>query len=413
MTLIRTTLTSANLNEADRQREISRIKRENSNIFNNLSVLEGELKAVFTNKTQQLRHLAENYEQLHELGEYTEPISHICATISRELINKRLGASADLARRVLDSKYKQTEFTPDNNGKLQLQSQQPTTDSNPILDTSVPTVEPNDYGATDYRLSDIINSSNAIPGLDTFVDPTSSDIIITNKSPSEMSREELRQAAEISISRYRKSREQQLEDRRRQKELLEECIKRKVALSPEFEQQPQDHKSAISEDSGPSEAYFECLALYNDWGKLCDKLYRWRPPKYLQKMMVDAFKAWREFLEPFIDEKHRKCQPSWWVVQCDNLMHGKHAAAVMNGTPISDRMQRALTTPANKRRDLTREQVGDRALEDLEKAVKFVAAIPMWKALWVWFTDPKNGPERAIAIRADELSDTLSDKAFT
>src|SRR5215216_2402593 len=109
------TVSSAKLSEADREKQISLIKRENSNIFQNLTLLEGEEKVLITTKTQQIRHLANNYERLHELGDYNEPINHICATIIRLCAEKKLIASSQLARYVLPDKFKQTEFTSHNN----------------------------------------------------------------------------------------------------------------------------------------------------------------------------------------------------------------------------------------------------------------------------------------------------------
>src|SRR5215212_3141062 len=104
------TVSSAKLSEADKEREISRIKRENSNIFQNLITLEGEERAVVRSKSQQLQQLAKNYERLAELGDYTEPVNHICATISRLCEEKKLFASGQLVRMALSEKYKQTQF---------------------------------------------------------------------------------------------------------------------------------------------------------------------------------------------------------------------------------------------------------------------------------------------------------------
>src|SRR5215217_5936308 len=90
----------------EQQQEIARIKRENLNIYQNLGTL----------KSEQLIHLAKNYERLAALGDYQKPINHICADICWELSNRKLGASVSLARAILPDRYKQTEFTAYNAG---------------------------------------------------------------------------------------------------------------------------------------------------------------------------------------------------------------------------------------------------------------------------------------------------------
>jgi len=404
------TVSSAKLSEADREKQISLIKRENSNIFQNLTLLEGEEKVLITTKTQQIRHLANNYERLHELGDYNEPINHICATIIRLCAEKKLIASSQLARYVLPDKFKQTEFTShnnlssnnNNNNNGQVVETQENAAAAAVFDDAVPNEEKNDFHMVDYRIADLLNSSSAMaPGQEVFVDPTTSDTLLAvDKPPSQMTRDEIRQVAEARIARTRKSREALLEDRRREREILEECDKRKIALSPEFEHLAADHISAKSPDTGPSPAWESCIRLIKSYEKLADKLYRWRPPKHIQQDMVEAFEADIEFLEPFLDEKYRKCQAAWWVVQLNNIWHGKHAAAIMSSTPIDEKLKRALT----------REQVGDRYEEDLKRAVRFSGAIKKWAILWKWFVEMN---EKGIATRAKELGPTLSDKAFS
>ena len=408
------TISSAKLSEADKEKEISRIKRENSNIFQNLQTLEGEERAVVNTKSQQIQQLARNYERMHDLGEYTEPIDHICSTIVRLCVEKKLYASGQLARMALPERYKQTQFTSHNNSYQQQQQATETAvanppnvdprDTNAIFDQSMQKQDiDNQHYMVDYRLADILNNSAGMPpDASVFVDPTSNHLIVdTDKSPTEMTRDELRHYTEAKITQTRKVREQLLENRRREREALEECDKRKIALTPGFEGLlSQDHISAKSPDSGPSAAWESCVKLIKSYEKLADKLYRWRPPKQIQQDLVDAFEADIEFLEPFLDEKYRKCQPAWWVVQLNNIWHGKHAAAIMNSTPIDEKSRRALT----------REQVGDRYEEDVKRAIRFSAAIKKWASLWKWFVQMN---EKGIATRAKELGPTLSDKAFS
>src|SRR5215217_302214 len=366
------------------QQEIARIKRENLNIYQNLGTLESEERIVVRSKSEQLIHLAKNYERLAALGDYQKPINHICADICWELSNRKLGASVSLARAILPDRYKQTEFTAYNAGgggatttsPPQQQQQEPPT-TTPTTPPTTPSFDPSTF---DY-------STLTPPG----EPPKSTDL---------MEDSELRDYTEDLITKERQAREALLETRRRAREAREICETKKIALSPEYEQDHEPHVSAISADSGPSEAWEACLEFEQTIKKLADKLYRWRPNKQLAKDLKLAFEEEIEFYKPFIDEKYRKSQPSWWVVQLHNLWHGKHAAAIMNATPIDEKTKRSLT----------REQVGDKQEEDLKRALRFVAAQKVRAKLWWWFYEYN---EKGIARRAKDLNPVLSEKSFT
>lgn len=374
--------------EKDVEVEISRLKRENQHCIQNLSMLEGEHRALEKSMTEQLKHWAKNLARLSELGQYDEPINHICATICRELAQKNLFGSIALARRELDSIYKQGEFTPHNLPSSQVE-----------FDTSVPAVEPNNPNWDSH----IFNSPHyqQPPQFDYVHDQVQQGPVIPEKSIDLMSDDELRDYTEAISTKERKDREAHLESRRRAREARERCHLKKIALSPEFETLgAEDHVSALSPDSGPSAAWEACLKVEEAYGKLADKLYRWRPPKKIADDLKLAFEEEADFLKTFIDEKYRECQPAWWIVQCNNIFHGKHAAAIMAACPISEKEKRALT----------REQVGDRQAEDLLKAVRFVAAQKAKVKLWWWFHEMNR---KGIARRAKELNPVLSEKSFT
>lgn len=372
------TSSSVTQGKGDVEAEISRILRENQNIYQNLSMLESEERVVIRNKSEQIRHLAKNYERLAdpELDYFKEPVNHICATICRELDTRKLGASSQLARAVLPEKYKQTEFTPYNfpgggNGQDQQQEQQPQPQPS----------QPEQQPQFDYS---------------TMITPE----IVQEKSIDLLEDTELRDYTEELIAKERQARELHLELKRRAREGREKCDLKKIPLSPDFEQDHEPHHSAESPDTGPSEAWEACLEFQVTIKKLADKLYRWRPPKQVAKDLKFAFEEEIEFYKPFIDEKYRKSQPGWWVTQLHNIWHGKHAAAIMNSTPIDEKTKRALT----------REQVGDKYEEDLKRALRFVAAQKVRVKLWWWFHEMN---EKGIAKRAKDLNPVLSEKSFT
>lgn len=388
-------------NNNSEQQEVTRIKRENQNIFHNLSVLESEERIVVKNKSEQILHLAKNYERLAELGDYTRPLDHICADICWELEhNRKLSASASLARAILPAKYKQTQFiayshpssstqqTPEIPSfeaptTIQQQQQQQPEQQEQELEQSEPLLLP----TTDY----LAHFGDALA-------PTAPPE--PHKPTDMMDDNELRDYTESMIQKEKEIREALLETRRRTREAKEKCDLKKIPLSPEYEQSREPQISAQSADSGPSEAWEACLEFRATIDKLADKLYRWRPNKQLAHDLKIAFDEEIDFYKPFVDEKYRKCQPSWWVTQLHNIWHGKHAAAIMNSTPIDEKTKRSLT----------REQVGDKYEEDLKRALRFVAAQKVKVKLWHWFVEYN---EKGIARRAKELNATLSEKSFT
>jgi hypothetical protein len=372
--------------------EIARIKRENQNIIQNLSLLESEERIIVTNKSEQLKHLAKNYERLAELGEYKEPVDHICATICRELTQRNMWASVQQARAVLDKKYKQEEFTPHNLPSSQVE-----------LDMSVQPVDINNNDNSAWQ-SYINNSNNNNPQPSFQYEQQYSSPLGSPTIPDlpldQLPDDKAREIAETLTADERKKREALLESRRRAREAREYCQLHKIPLSPEYATDQEPHVSAISPDSGPSEAYYACLELEQTFKKLGEKLFRWRPPQKLAEDLKLAFEEEVEFYKTFVDEKYRECQPAWWVVQINNLWHGKHAAAIMAACPIDEKTKRSLT----------REQVGDRQTIDLQRALRFAAAQKAKAKCWWWFHEMNR---KGIAKRAKELNPVLSEKSFT
>lgn len=98
------------------------------------------------------------------------------------------------------------------------------------------------------------------------------------------------------------------------------------------------------------------------------------------------------------DTKWTKDVPEWFNVQITHEQHGKHAAAVKHGTILPD----------GRKRNLTREQVGDNAEDILERAKNLIQSIPGIAAIASWHRD---SVEPRVAARKVELGPKLSEKA--
>jgi len=372
--------------EENIQLEISRIERENKNIMNNLFSLENEERVVVNTKSDCLRQLAKNYEKLHGLGAYKGELADICSTICEELRRRNLWASESLAHKALDSKYKRTEHTP---YTVNPEPSPPTITTEEWVPSQSPTVHYYYGDDTATKHNDNITSSGDfhVPKQDKPID--------------EMSSDELRDITENLIKTERKATENQRELRRRRRDYLTECIKRKVALSPEYDQLSREpHISTEVDESGISEAWEALEDLKEILTKVQDKVWKFKPDKKMAKMMAEAIREEIRFWEPVADEKYRKDQVSWWEVQLDNIWHGKHAAAIMNATILDDKTKRSLT----------REQVGDKAEEALLRAIRFAAAQKMKMAFHLWYIERV---EKPIAKRAKDLHQVLSEQSFT
>lgn len=380
--------------------EISQITRENRNILSNLIQLEKEEIALERTKSDCLRQMARNYEKLIELGSLVIKVNEICSYLCKLMRTNNLFRSESLAHKVLDAKYKMEQFDPFQNKRQDSYN----------FDTRVP----------DSKTGFINNNGEILPEQSNFyysnesaageLEPTYDEpnhhvpidyLLQKHKKPlSDLSNDELRDATERLIAAERKATEVQREYRRRKKENLIECTARKVALSPEYEQNNEPHISTEFSETGISAAWEAVEEFKELMTKLQDKLYKFKPPARMAKLMAIAVREECEFWRPMCDEKFRKDSLSWWEVECDNLWHGKHAAAIMNATVLDDKTKRSLT----------REQVGDRSEEALQRAIRFAAAQKMKIEFHKWYISKVEIP---IAARAKKLHSVLSEKSFT
>jgi hypothetical protein len=421
---------SRSLTAMNGENEVFRIQREIQNIYNNLATLESEERTIYGAKTEQLKQLAKDYEALAQKGIYKEPVSHICATICKECHTRNLLMSESLAHRVLEDKYKQIEFTPNsitNPSSTQDVPLTQTDSSNWTTGTTIPGQDPYYY-----------SNPSAAGGMWPTYDEPNKDVQIDfllnqSKSMDEMNKDELRDMTEKLIDMDRKESEKHRELRRRKKEYLEKCIRNKVALAPQYDnlEENQKHISTQPGEIGISLAWEKLEEYIRILGKVQDKLYYYKPPNKLALEMADALEEEIEFWRPMADEKFRKDTESWWVVQLDNLWHGKHAAAVMNATIVDEKVKKALTNDDHEKidpdvirpeikellvkegvvkRSLTREQVGDKLLEVIQRAIRFSEAQRTKAKFRQWYLQEL---EPRIARRATDLHEVLSDKSFT
>jgi len=370
--------------------EVTRLQRENNNIYANLAQLESEEKVIWGAKSEQIRQLARNYEKLHFKGFYKEPVSHICATIRHELEARNLMFSRWLTYKVLDDHYKQQE-------QYAHPPVQKHEDSNLISTSGTTTPDQFPFyfsnDSAQGEMFPVYNEPNREVQIDYLLKQQ-------QKATDEMSRDEKRRATEELLDNLKKVTEVQRELRRRSKDMEDMCHNEKIPLSPEYEQEDTEHIGTKYGETGISVAWEAVERYIKMLRKVQDKLYYFKPPMKIARKMSDALDEEIEFWRPMCDEKFRKSTMSWWVVQMDNLAYGKHAAAQMNATILDDKTKRALT----------REQVGDKAEACYHQALSWAAAQKYRIEFQNWYIGQV---EPRIGRRAKELNPTLSEKSFT
>jgi hypothetical protein len=403
--------------------DIVRLQTEIKNIYSNLSQLEQEEGVILHSKTDQIRHLASNYEKLYYKGVYKKALNFICETICDELTRRNLGRSTWLARKVLDQKYKQMQYAV-GTGARNSDHAELTRDANGIRTapgSSIP-LESVPADVTQYQQDNYIQTTGTSTqdqdpyywanhtSADYFAEMTptyqepNADVqmdywLKQNKSTDHMSKEQFRDHTEKTMDMLRKVTEVQRELRRRSKENLERCLNEKIALSPGYEQADSDHVGTVYGKTGISLAWEKIEQYKKILDKVQDKLYYFKPPPKIAKKMADALDEEIEFWRPMADEKFRKDMMSWWITELDNIWYGKHAAGQINATILPDKTKRALT----------REQIGDRSEETLQRALRFAAAQRWRVEFQFWYIQEV---EPRIAARAKELHGKLSEQSF-
>lgn len=174
-------------------------------------------------------------------------------------------------------------------------------------------------------------------------------------------------------------------------------------------------------------AYEEGLILEKKVHKFVEEL-RIYPPELESDLqfIVRGIKRLGELIEPSIDDKWTKQWLGWFKIEIDRLDYGKHAAAVRNFTETNqcakcDDVEMVFTenSPSKMicpqcgntqglRRNMTREQVGDKAQTVMKQAYRFLRDIPDFAFVMLHHARYK---ETRMAKRKADLSPVLSDKA--
>lgn len=381
--------------------EALRIQREIEGIFRRLAEIEGEEKICLITKTEALRQLALNFERLHQLGKYEEPLSHICRTICRLLKEKNLWASESLAHRVLDDKFKMTEFAPDIPGPVRKTM---VSVSNNYAMAPSANQENQDQEQTS---SFSFDQSTTIPNFDfqPFAPMQQQQQQQKKKSLDDMTKEEIRELTEQTLTLEKQTTEQQRELRRRRREYIQKCIEQKIPLSDEFSGHLVTHISSQSDDSGMSEAVKAVYRHIEIWEKFAEKMIKYRPHKEMAEKIAFYLDAETDFIKAWCDEKYRKDTIGWLLTEIENTWHGKHGSAKRTATLIEGK-----DLPKPIERALTREQVGDKYESVYRQALVLQTAYRYKMEIFKWYAQY---PEKKIAKRAYELGPVLSEKAFS
>ncbi len=401
---------------ANAEEEIQRLNTENQELVKTLESIEHQEKVHVETKTEVLRKLAANYERLHELGEYKQSVNYICTTICEDLRERGLWASESLAHKILDKKYLRTEYDPTKYGNREYYGSQSTTAWPQTLENIMP--EPDSNNMYAYKITKDLENQQQEQQKHPMYDidyPLLKQADNLPKPPKEvfkLSRDELRDFTEQTLKVEKKFTERQREIRRRRRELVAECIKKKVALAPELDKNRQTHISATSEKSGLSEAADAIDEHIEMWEKVKEALIKYQPDEEMAQKIAYYLRAENEFLKPWADQKYRKDSISWHIAELENVWYGKHASAKKTKTILEEAQldENGVVLDKELFRCLTREQVGDKLESVIRQALMLQRAFKYKIEIHKWYL---NYPEKRIGLRAHQLGPILSEKSFS
>jgi hypothetical protein len=373
--------------EEDKARQIELLNRQNKNIVQELKNIHPQERELFMRKRGYIDQLASNFKQLHELKAegFEGPITHISQEIyafCRKPEND-VPITSRWIQHVLPDAYKLNKgpkgpFNPHNeDGELEDEDPELFPEEDAAVLEQEEAVQPNPIWGRAQEQT-------------------------IQKPIDEMTNDELRSITERTILAEKQRREQLRETARRSEYLQEECEHRKVALDPEVIKPKEPPISATSLDSGPSLSATAAGELKMAWGRVENKLLKYRPPPDLDKKIAAGLRVQVELLQPYADEKFRKDIPSWFKIEADKCIMGKNAAAKRNATKFDPEIQKLLNI---LKRDLTREQVGDNFLPMLELAARVLETQDTMLVLNLWYLSVI---EPEIAKRVVKMNPKLS-----
>lgn len=370
-------------NNNNKSRQIELIHRQNKNIVQELKNMHPQERELFLKKRGYIDQLASNFKQLHALGAYTKPLTSISLDVYTFLKDNDVLITQRYVQMILPKEYKiETKPAGQNRSNIEYE----------IMEDENPELFPEEDIDTLAEEDEI--KPNPIWGR--------AEEQLIQKPIDEMSNDELRQVTERTILSEKQRREQLRETARRSEYLQEECEHRKVALDPEIIKPKEPPISAQSLDSGPSLSATAAGELKMAWGRVENKLLKYRPPPDLDKKIAAGLRVQVELLEPYADEKFRKDILSWFKIEADKCIMGKNASAKRNATKFSPEIQKLLNI---LKRDLTREQVGDNFLPMLELSAKVVENQIWYLVLNLWYLSVV---EPEIAKRVVKMNPKLS-----
>jgi hypothetical protein len=382
--------TKGRKNEKEEEHRLSQIhvlESSNKLIVQELKNLHPQERKLFLIKKGYIDQLASNFVQLHQLGAYTTPLTSISLEVYQFCNKNKVPITQRYVQMLLPKEYKMdTKPAGQNRSDIRYDvGADVMEDENPDLFPE----EDIDTLSQEEQLK-----PNPIWGR--------AEEQLIQKPIDEMSNDELRQVTERTILSEKQKREQLRETARRSEYLQEECEHRKVALDPEVIKPKEPPISAISLDSGPSLSATAAGELKNAWGRVENKLLKYRPTPELDKKIAAGLKVQVELLEPYADEKFRKDILSWFKIEADKCIMGKNASAKRNATKFTPEIQKLLNI---LKRDLTREQVGDNFLPMLELAAKVLETQDTMLVLNLWYLSMV---EPEIAKRVVKMNPKLS-----
>lgn len=391
-----------NITTKDNTHEIETLKRENKNIVEILQELEKKERSIFDEMHGLIMELVRNYERLHELGEYNDPLNTICAQVIRDLKTKNLLSSISTAYKIIPEKYKQEGYAPDvGDSGIEISDNGGSSYSGEVRGAGfsssghVSSESTTNYFANQNGGNEMFPSYRN-PNVDVPMNPFKNKLQPTLAN--ELTDEKIREQAEFWAVTDKQLKEQSRESGKRKEFFIELAQARKIALDPEKVRIIDEHLSTPVDESGESQLYHALKYYAQLIDKAADKVFKFKPADKDARKWARAVRTMAELWKPWADEKFRKDSISWMLVQMDNIAHGKHAAATMHAT----------LTPEGIKRALTREQVGDKYEAVLQQAVMLTTAYYDLIGMHRWHMTKT---ERNIASRAVNMHPKLSEKS--
>lgn len=350
-------------------------KRKIQDIEQDFADFSNQIFKLYTSKKELILDWATHLEKLNELEEDIEPITTICYRISKRLVELGIDNADSYVRRILPTKYKDS---------------------------------------SQARMGN--NNQNA--GVNVHAKEPAKPIAL-------MDRNELRDYTEQKVEEGKELKRRGQETLKEADQLVQICEQKGIALTLHAKKEP----ISTPKDPNESASHIAMQNLIQVLESVSSKIYEMPPTPEDDAVISKGIESVIEYLKPLQDEKYSKSLIEWFRVQLENIAYGKHAAGSRKGTLVV--IKGADGSEETVKRNLTKEQVGDRYQEILETACRILdipvpidevaQEIALNRAIEegeanglvnvlsnVWH---KNAAEPRIARRKINLHDTLSEQA--